>query len=234
MSFYEIANHWLIYTMVIIGILYVLGFSALSVRRSWKRALELGYTREKLMNVVKASISFTVVPALAIVIGFFSLAAMLGIPWPWWRLSVIGAVTYELMAADMALKSANVQLASATGAEFVLIMFVMTIGIIGGLITSLFISKSIQNGTLKMAEKDPRWGALGNSVFMMTILVVFMIPVIVTLGVSFLTLVTSAVVTIILSVIIKKTGAVWLGNFVLVISIIVAMASSVLWTSLLA
>jgi len=234
MGFYDIANHWLIYTMVIIGILYVLGFSALSVRRSWKRALELGYTREKLMNVVKASISFTVVPALAIVIGFFSLAAMLGIPWPWWRLSVIGAVTYELMAADMALKSANVQLASATGAEFVLIMFVMTIGIIGGLITSLFISKSIQNGTLKMAEKDPRWGALGNSVFMMTILVVFMIPVIVTLGVSFLTLVTSAVVTIILSIIIKKTGAIWLGNFVLVISIIVAMASSVLWTSLLA
>jgi len=234
MGFYDVANHWLIYTMVICGILYVLGFAAVSVRRSWKRALELGYTREKLMNVVKASLSFTVVPASAIVIGFFSLAAMLGIPWPWWRLSVIGAVAYELMAADMALSSANVQLASATGSEFILIMFVMTICILGGLVTSLFISKSIQSGTLKRTEKDARWGALGNSVFMLTILVVFAIPVIFSLGVSLMTFITSALVTVLLSVIMKKTGAVWLGNFILAISILVAMASSVLWTALIA
>ena len=233
MGFYDVAGHWLIYTMVIIGILYVLGFAAVSMRKSWKRALELGYTKEKLMNVVKSSVSFTIVPSIAIVIGFFSLAAMLGIPWPWWRLSVVGAVAYELMAADMSLSAANVQLASATSTEFVLVMFVMTICILGGLTSSLFIAKRIQNGTLKRTEKDPRWGALGNSVFMMTIMVVFIVPMIVNMGVDVLTLVTSALITIFLGFVIKKTGALWLGNFILALSILGAMTSSVLWTALI-
>ena len=233
MGFYDIANHWLIYTMVIIGIVFVLGFAVVSMRKSWKRALEIGFTHEKLMNVVKSSISFTIVPSIAIVIGFFSLAAMLSIPWPWWRLSVIGSVTYELMAANMALAAANVQLATATGTEFVLVMFVMTIGIIPGLICSLFMAKGLQTGTLKRVEKDHRWGVLGNSVFLMTIVVVFIVPIMVSLGVDVLTFFTSALVTILLSVIMKKTGAKWLGNFILAISIIVAMTSAVMWAYLI-
>ena len=233
MGFYDVANHWLIYAMVIAGLIYVLAFAGVSLRKSWRRALELGYTREKLMNIAKSSVSFTVVPSIAIVIGFFGLAALLGIPWPWWRLSVIGAVGYELMAADMALSAANVQVATATSAEFVLVMFVMTIGILGGLITSLFVAKRIQSGTIKRSTKDPRWGALGNSIFMMTIMVVFMVPMIVNLGVDVLTLVTSAAITAVLAVVMSKTGAKWLENFILAISLLGAMASSVLWTALL-
>lgn len=233
MGFYDVANHWLIYAMVAIGILYVLGFAAVSLRKSWKRALEIGYSKQQLMNVVKSSVSFTIVPSLAIVIGLFSLAAMLGIPWPWWRLSVIGSVGYELMAADMALKAANVELANATSVDFVLVMYVMTICIIGGLILSLFVAKKLQAGTLKRGIKDARWGALGNSVFMMTIMVVLMIPLVVNLGVDLLTLITSAVITLILVFIIKKTGAKWLNNFVLAFALLGAMASSVLWTALL-
>lgn len=233
MGFYDVANHWLIYTMVIFGILFVLAFAILSLRKSWTRALELGYKKEQLMNLVKSSVSFTVVPSIAIIIGFFSLAALLGIPWPWWRLSVVGAVTYELMASDMALKAANVQLASATGTEFVLIMFVMTIGILGGVVCSLFVSKKVQTGTLKRSAGDARWGALGNSVFMMTIMIVFLIPIISGFGIELLTLITSAVIALCLTTIAKKTGATWLSNFVLAFSILGAMASSVLWTALL-
>ena len=233
MGFYDISGHWLIYTMVILGILYVLGFAVVSIRKSWKRALEIGFTREKLMNVVKSTLSFTIVPSIAIVIGFFSLAALLGIPWPWWRLSVIGAVAYELMAADMALRAANVQLASATGTEFVLVMFVMTIGILSGLIASLFIAKRIQTGTLKRSVEDPRWGALGNSLFMLTIVLVFVVPMILNMDVSVLTFITSAAIAFLLSIVVRKTGAIWLGNFILALSIIGAMASAVLWTALI-
>ncbi|MDD4311204.1 MAG: DUF5058 family protein [Eubacteriales bacterium] len=233
MGFYDVANHWLIYVMVTIGIVIVLGFAVLSLRKSWKRALEIGYTKQQLMNVTKSSLYFTIVPSIAIVIGLFSLAALLGIPWPWWRLSVIGSVAYELMAADMVFKSASVQVATATSTDFVLIMYVMTIGIIGGLVTSLFVAKKIQTGTLKRSVKDPRWGALGNSVFMMTIMVVFLVPVIVNLGVDLMTLITSAIITLILVFIIKKTGAKWLNNFVLAISLLLAMGSSVLWSALI-
>jgi hypothetical protein len=240
MDFYDVANHWLIYLLVIIGILYVAGLAVVSMRKSWKRALAKGYSREKLMTVVKASVSATIVPSLAIVIGLFSLVALLGIPWPWWRLSVVGAVTYETMAADTAIKSAGLdmsRLSQATAEDFVLVMFVMSIGIMAGLCASPFIAKKIQSGTMKLKAGDKRWGALGNSIFIMVIIVVFCVPLILdftkTGVVKLLVSLTSTGITIILYTVAGKFKQEWLKSFVLAISLILAMASSVLWTGLL-
>jgi hypothetical protein len=240
MSFYDVASHWLIYVMVIIGIVYVAGFCILSMRKSWKRALAKGYSRERLMTVVKTTVSATVVPSLAVVIGFFTLTTILGVPWPWWRLSVVGSVTYETMAADMAISASGLSLArlsEATAREFVLVMYVMSIGIIGGLILSLFVSKKIQLGTMNITVKDVRWGALGNSIFFLVIVAVFVLPAFIdythTGIVRLLTLITSAAVGILLETLAKKCNAAWLKMFTLALSMVTAMASSVLWDKLL-
>ncbi|MDR3333262.1 MAG: DUF5058 family protein [Treponema sp.] len=240
MSFYDIANHWLVYVMVSIGILYVAGLAIVSMRKSWKRALAKGYSREKLMTVVKASVSATIIPSLAVVIGFFSLAAILGIPWPWWRLSVVGSVTYETMAIDSAIKAGGLemsQLSQATGEDFVLVMFVMSIGIIGGLFFSPFVSKRIQSGTMELKAGDKRWGALGGSVFMMVILGVFVVPMFLDFSkhgiVKLLTLITSGVITVVLDKVATAGKIAWLRSFILAISLLLAMVSSVLWAGLL-
>ncbi|GHU93204.1 hypothetical protein FACS189479_04170 [Spirochaetia bacterium] len=240
MGFYDAANHWLIYLMVIIGILYVAGLAVVSMRKSWKRALAKGYSREKLMTVVKASVSATVVPSLAIVIGLFSLVALLGIPWPWWRLSVVGAVTYETMAADSAIKAVGLslgQLSQATAQDFVLVMFVMSIGIMFGLCVAPFLSKKIQTGTMSLKTGDKRWGALGGSIFILVIIVVFVTPMLLDYSktgiVRLLTIFTSVGITIALGAAAKQEKLSWLKSFILAISMILAMASSVLWTGLL-
>jgi hypothetical protein len=210
------------------------------MRKSWKRALAKGYSREKLMTVVKASVSATIVPSLAIVIGLFSLVALLGIPWPWWRLSVVGAVTYETMAADSAIKAVGLslgQLSEATAEDFVLVMFVMSIGIIAGLVVSPFIAKKIQAGTMKLKAGDKRWGALGGSIFILVIIVVFVTPMLLDYSktgiVRLLTICTSVAITIALGAAAKAEKMSWLKSFILAISMILAMASSVLWTGLL-
>lgn len=233
MGFYDLAESTLLYILVAVGICLVASFTVIFLRKSWKRAVTIGYTKQQLMNVVKASISFSVVPSIGIVIGLFSLAAMLGIPWPWWRLSVIGSVSYEIMAADMALNAAGVQLASASATEFVLIMYVMTLCIMGGVVASPFIAGKIQAGTMNLKTKDQRWGALGSSVFMLTIMIVFMVPMILTGGVTLLTWLTSGIVGTIIGFIAKKFNLAWLNNFTLALSLIIAMISSVLWTNLL-
>lgn len=228
------ANHPLIYGMVIFGILFVAGIALLSIRKSWRRAKEIGYTNAQLMTVVKSSISFTIVPSIAIVVGFFALTGMLGIPWPWWRLSVIGSVTYETMAASMALAAAGVDLAAATGKDFVLVMWVMTIGILGGLVTTPFIAEMIHTGSMKLKERDKRWGSLGSSVFMLAIIIVFTVPMLFDNNrVKTLTLLTSACVCFMFSSIAKKFKIKWLSEFILVFTMLIAMASSVLWTALL-
>jgi hypothetical protein len=234
MDYMQIAESPILYILVgVFGIGTVLLMAVIFLRKSWIRANELGYSHQQLKDVVKSSLSFSLIPSLAIVIGFFSLAAMLGVPWPWYRLSVVGSVGYEIMAADMALSTLGKSIATATASDFTLIMYVMSLSITGGLITILFLGKRLQEGTLKLKEKDNRWGALGNSCFMLTIVVVLIIPMILEGGVSLLTLLTSAIIALLLSFLIKK-GLTWLTNFVLAICLVGAMSSSVLWTNLLA
>ncbi|GHT79134.1 hypothetical protein FACS1894130_07060 [Spirochaetia bacterium] len=241
MGFYDVANHWLIFVMVSIGILYVAGLCIVSMRKSWKRAVAKGYSHEKLMTVVKTSVSATIIPSLAIIIGFFSLAAILGIPWPWWRLSVVGAVTYETMAADSAIKAVGLDMTrlatEATAEHFVLVMFAMSLGIIGGLFFSPIVSKSIQSGTMKVKAGDKRWGALGASTFMLVIMVVFCVPFFLDYSktgiVKILTFLTSVCITVILNQVAVKGKILWLRSFILAISLLLAMASSVLWSGLI-
>ncbi len=232
MTFMELAESGLIYALVIGGICFVLLFAFVFLRKSWVRAYEIGYTKEQLMNVVKSTVTATIVPSLAIVVGFFGLAAMLGIPWPWWRLSVIGSVGYEIMAADMALSSAGVDLVTATATDFNLIMYVMTICILGGAVGSLFMAKPIQTGTMKMKEKDQRWGTLSGSIFMLVIMVVFLVPMLMQGLVPILTIITSMAVSVVVTLIANKLNMKWLNNFTLAFALIIAMASSVLWTNL--
>jgi hypothetical protein len=235
-SFYDVANHGLIYVMVTLGIAFVALFAIISMRKSWKRARAKGYSTQKLMTVVKASVSASIIPSIAVVIGFFSLAAILGVPWPWWRLSVVGSVTYETMAIDTAIKAGGLDmttLASATATDFVLVMYVMSIGIIGGLFFSPFVAKRIQSGAMSIKAGDQRWGSLGGSVFMTVILTVFAVPMFLDYShsgiVKLLTFATSAAITIALNLVATKGGQKWLVTFILALSLLLGMASSVMW-----
>ncbi|MEN6399681.1 MAG: DUF5058 family protein [Rectinema sp.] len=233
MSYQEAINDPVILILVVLVMAVVMVIAVLFFRKSWRRAKELGFSHKELMNVVKSTATYTIVPSIAILIGLFSLGAMVGIPWGWYRLSVLGSVSYELMAADSALKALGISVANAKAADFVVVAFVMTISIMAGLVSSVFISKGIQNGQLNMKKRDQKWGALGNSTFMLTIMVVFTIPMLLQGGVTLLTLLTSALITVGLSMIAKATKAKWLNEFVLAISLVVSMASSILWTNLL-
>jgi hypothetical protein len=239
MSFFDVANHWLIYALVSFGIAFVACFCLISMWKSWKRALAKGWSHEKLMSLVKMTVSATFVPSLSIVIGMFSLVALLGIPWPWWRLSVVGSLIYETMAADMTVKAIGLdltRLAEATAQDFVLVMFVMSLGIMGGMFVSPFITKSIHLGSMNLKAGDKRWAALGGSIFFTVILSVFVVPIFLNFKTSgyvqMLTFITSAAFTVVLDrLAVGKLD--FLKSFVLAISLIVAMASSVLWNALL-
>jgi hypothetical protein len=238
MSFFEVANSRLVYLMVIIGIAFVACFCVISMRKSWKRAVVKGWSHDKLMSLVKLTISATIVPSISIVIGMFSLVALLGIPWPWWRLSVVGSLVYETMAADSAIKAVGLdfaRLSEATASHFVLVMFVMSIGIMGGMCVSPFVTKALHMGSMKMKAGDKRWAALGSSIFFLVILTVLVVPIFLRFNtggyIQMLTFVTSVVITIILNQAAGKLPG--LRSFILAISLLGAMASSVLWNAIL-
>ena len=78
----------------------------------------MGMCKEKLQAVIKSSALFSIVPSIAIVAGLASLVVVIGLPYGWFRLSVLGSVAYEIMAADMALSALNLDVATANAEAF--------------------------------------------------------------------------------------------------------------------
>ena len=96
----DIIQSPLLLALVIGGLLYISAFSLVYLKKAYDHCLELGITRKELSNVIKSSLIFSVVPSLSIVVGLFVLIAVLGSVWAWWRLSVIGSLSYETMISS--------------------------------------------------------------------------------------------------------------------------------------
>ena len=196
MGYKEIAGSPLLYILVAVGLLYIIGFAALFLKKSFNRCVELGMEKAAVINVIKSSVVYSIVPSIAIVIGFFSLTTVLGIPWPWWRLSVIGSVS----------------------GFFVLIPF----------------GKKITSGLMKArSNTNSTWGIVMNNAFMLTLAAVFIPFMLLGDPVQMATFLTSVLIALGISFLAKKLKAAWLSNFIMAITLILGMASSIVWTSIL-
>lgn len=92
-------NSAFMYTIAIIVILFAIAQSIFFLIRAYNRGVAIGMTKAKLRKTIISTTVFTIAPAVSILLGVITLAKFLGIPLPWIRLSVIGAITYELPAA---------------------------------------------------------------------------------------------------------------------------------------
>ena len=98
-------NHPLLFLLAGLLVAVVLGQSVFFLIKALRRSRELGMDQVKLRKTMLTAALFTVAPAVAIVISVFALSKSLGIPLPWLRLSVVGALHYETSVADIAAKA---------------------------------------------------------------------------------------------------------------------------------
>lgn len=126
-------------------ILFILGLSVAFLVRSWRAGLAMGIDKTKLRRAVTSSATFTLLPSVSILLGVIALSGSLGIPLPWMRLSVVGALHYEGNVADVAARAAGMSggLGSAelTPKLFTTIGLVMTLGILAGCLLCVFTLK---------------------------------------------------------------------------------------------
>ena len=114
----------------------VLAQSVYFLIKAWKRGLAIGMGKEKLRRIARTAAVFTIAPAVAIVISVITLAKDLGVPLPWLRLSVVGSLSYETIAASNAEGAMGLvfgQVDSLTASQYVTIAWVMTISIMVGI-----------------------------------------------------------------------------------------------------
>lgn len=157
-------NHPILFLIAGAVILLVLAQSVFFLVRALRRAKELGMDKQKLRKIMISVSVFTVAPAVSILVGVLALAKKLGVALPWLRLSIIGSLSYETIAAETTLKQLG-DLLDASG--FVTVLFVMTFGIAFGLILTPLLTRRIQKGLKVIEKRDKKWSEIfSNSMFL--------------------------------------------------------------------
>ena len=105
-------NHPVLFLIAGLVILLVLIQSVFFLVRALRRARELGMDKQKLRKIIISVSIFTVAPAISILVGVLALAKNFGVALPWLRLSVIGSITYETVAAGNAMEAAGMNMST--------------------------------------------------------------------------------------------------------------------------
>ena len=155
-------NSGFLYGVTSVVIVYVLAQSLFFLVRAAKRAKQLGIQSSVIKKTILSTSLFTIAPAVAILLGVITLSKFMGLPLPWLRLSILGALTYELPAASTTATAMNLSLSQqiTDASAYSAIVWVMTLGIIPGIFVVLFGLKKIQSGIVSIKSKDPKWGEL--------------------------------------------------------------------------
>ncbi len=243
LSMANLANSGFLYFLGGCVAVFITVFSVFFMVKSYKAALASGIDKKTIHTVIKSSCVFTIIPSIAILLGLVTMAGGLGVPLSWIRLSVVGAVQYELIAADAAASSANIPallLEYLTPEVFVSIATVMTVCILSGLVFNIFFLKKYLSGIRTMQQKDNKWGRLVVASMFMGMICTFLgTPIIdwrldpnegwMSLSVMFV----SAVAMFVCDILVKRYKAKSLEGFSLPLSMIMGMLFAMLISSVL-
>lgn len=231
-------NSSFLYILAVCVIIFVLAQSTFFLVRAYRRGRELGMGSSKLKKTIVSTAVFTIAPAISILIGIVTLSKFLGIPLPWIRMSVIGAITYELPAATSTANALGISLSETITdpRTYSAIAWVMTLGIMPSIILPPILMKKIQGGMLKIKSKDSKWGDLFLTSMFLGMISAFLGMVFANVRegiagwIPIFVLLVSAAIMGVCGLLIKKCNMKWLETYALAISMVGAMIFAVLIT----
>ena len=237
-------NHPILFLLAGLLVAVVLGQSVYFLVKALRRSREIGMDQEKIKKTIQTAAIFTIAPAVSIVISVIALSKSLGIPLPWLRLSVVGSLSYEAIAAGNAVSAMGLTLGkieSLTAQQFVNISLVMTISIMMGIWLVPLIGKKLLKGMSSLENRDKKWADIFQNAMFIGMIAAFLGFVFcdfsrlwtpgdysLTSGlVPVAVMIAAAVVMIICGLLMKKPKFAWLGDYALPISLLLGMASAI-------
>ena len=255
MEFY--VNHPALFIIAGLLVAVVLAQSVFFLVKALRRSKAIGMDQKKLRKTMISAAIFTIAPAVAIVISVMVLSKTLGLPLPWLRLSVVGSMSYETVAANNTLSAMGQTLGAGTlnAQQFVNVLIVMTISIMLGIWLVPLIGKKLQKGMKSLANRDAKWADIFQSALFIGMIAAFLgfvfcdvsrlwsadangMVSVVKDGVETLYTATSglipvcvmgvsALIMVICGLLMKLPKLKWLSEYALPISLILGMASAI-------
>ncbi len=237
-------NHPILYALAGFLVAVVLAQSVYFLLKALGRSRELGMDQRKIRKTMQTAALFTVAPAVSIVISVITLSKSLGLPLPWLRLSVVGSLSYEAIAASNAVSAMGLtlgQIENLTAQQFVNISLVMTISIMLGIWLVPLIGKKLLSGMSSLENRDARWAEIFQNAMFIGMISAFLGFVFCDFSrlwipgdysptsglVSVCVMIVSALVMVVCGLLMKKPKFSWMGDYALPISLILGMASAI-------
>lgn len=231
-------------------LLFIAVMCVVFIVKSYRAGIAIGMDPKVLKRAMTSSVTFTVLPSVSILLGVIALSGSLGVPISWLRLSVVGALQYELNVAEIAATACGLTGLKVTEMNisvFVTVVMVMTVGILGGVLCCIFGLKGYLGkvkGKKKTEdqpaadseeaanEKKPGFGAYATVAMFIGLCSAYIGSYVGTFTSSgnympLMTAIISALVMQVFEYFTVKRGKAWLDNFSVATSMLVGMIAAV-------
>ena len=233
-------NSGFFYLLVALVLAFITVMCFVFLVKSYRAGIAIGMDRKVLKKAIISSATFTLLPSISILLGVIALSGTLGVPLSWLRLSVIGALTYETPAAASAAAAVGTDLSQliTDPMVFATIAWVMTLGIIPGTVLVPTVGKKIENGVMRIRQKDEKWGSLFMTALFLGMISAFLGMVFATVSeglrgwIPCFVMIASALIMCVCAVFVKVLKWKWMEDYALPISMLGGMALSIPITNL--
>ena len=153
----QIANSLPMWLACGVAVVLVIVQALIFIKKAMDAAPKVGLTKEEVNKAIKSSALTSIGPSIVVLSGMLSLLVTVGGPMAWMRLSFIGSVMFESIAAGIGTGSVGVQLGvdELTPLALTMAVWTMIIGSVGWIIFSTFAADKMDKIQAKLAGSNP-------------------------------------------------------------------------------
>ncbi|CAK7018693.1 DUF5058 family protein [Tissierella sp.] len=161
MDYLQIANSFPMWLAAGLAITLALFQAIIFAKKSYNTGKEIGLTEGQMKSAMKSSFITSIGPSIVILTGLLSLLVTVGGPMAWMRLSFIGSVMFEMMAAGFGAEAVGVKMGidPMTNIAFANAVWTMILGSIGWIVFATLTADKMEKVQVKFSKGDK--GLLG-------------------------------------------------------------------------
>lgn len=157
MTAMQIANSMPLWLACGCAVVLVIAQAAIFIKKAFEAGPNVGLTSAQMKKAAASSARTSIGPSVVILSGMLSLLVSVGGPMAWMRLSFIGSVMFESIAAGIGTSTVGVTLGvdEMTGLALTMAVWTMILGSVGWIIFSTFAADKMDKVQNKIAGGDP-------------------------------------------------------------------------------
>ena len=222
----QIANSLPMWLACGVAVVLVIAQALIFIKKAMDAAPKVGLSKEEVNKAVKSAALTSIGPSIVVLSGMLSLLVTVGGPMGWMRLSFIGSVMFESIAAGIGTGAVGVQLGvdELTPLALTMAVWTMIIGSVGWIIFSTFAADKMDKIQAKLAGSNPAGLTIISSGAIIGVFAAMVGQKLVALDKNALATVLGAILMFVMMQITKSEKYAKLREWNLTIAILVAMA----------